>query len=263
LVDEFSTLARFPVAKPQPADLNEIVKALSPCSWTPDGSPAQVLSSDLPKVLADSEAIKRAVANLVDNAPSPAEFDVREIEISTALVGSRDAVRDSQSPTPATALPGTEEKSSCHIFRPKKRGTGLGLAIVSRIVEDHHGSIRVEENRPSAPDSSSNCRCSGAPRPRRPHLNMHKILIVDDEAGIRESLAGILADEGYSASSTTAARSASTCYTRTPSTSSSRYLAARCGWPRDPGKNSRTGQPPEVIMISATEPSKLQCAPPN
>ncbi len=30
---------------------------------------------------------------------------------------------------------------------------------------------------------------------------MHNILIVDDEAGIRESLAGILADEGYSASS--------------------------------------------------------------
>ena len=30
---------------------------------------------------------------------------------------------------------------------------------------------------------------------------MHNILVVDDEAGIRDSLAGILADEGYSASS--------------------------------------------------------------
>src|SRR5450432_3004855 len=30
---------------------------------------------------------------------------------------------------------------------------------------------------------------------------MHKILIVDDEAGIRESLSGVLTDEGYSASS--------------------------------------------------------------
>ena len=30
---------------------------------------------------------------------------------------------------------------------------------------------------------------------------MHNILIVDDEAGIRDSLAGILGDEGYSASS--------------------------------------------------------------
>jgi signal transduction histidine kinase len=33
-------------------------------------------------------------------------------------------------------------------FSTPKRGTGLGLAIVNRIVEDHHGSIRVEENKP-------------------------------------------------------------------------------------------------------------------
>ncbi len=33
-------------------------------------------------------------------------------------------------------------------FSTKKRGTGLGLAIVNRIIEDHHGSIRVEENKP-------------------------------------------------------------------------------------------------------------------
>jgi two-component system nitrogen regulation sensor histidine kinase NtrY len=33
-------------------------------------------------------------------------------------------------------------------FTTKGRGTGLGLAIVSRIVSDHHGTIRVEDNRP-------------------------------------------------------------------------------------------------------------------
>ena len=37
---------------------------------------------------------------------------------------------------------------------------------------------------------------------------MHNILIVDDEAGIRDSLAGILADEGYS---TTSAGSGEAC----------------------------------------------------
>ncbi|MBI4465199.1 MAG: PAS domain-containing sensor histidine kinase, partial [Acidobacteria bacterium] len=30
----------------------------------------------------------------------------------------------------------------------KDRGTGLGLAIVSRIVSEHEGIIRVEENQP-------------------------------------------------------------------------------------------------------------------
>jgi two-component system, NtrC family, nitrogen regulation sensor histidine kinase NtrY len=33
-------------------------------------------------------------------------------------------------------------------FTTKGRGTGLGLAIVSRIIADHNGSIRVEDNRP-------------------------------------------------------------------------------------------------------------------
>jgi signal transduction histidine kinase len=33
-------------------------------------------------------------------------------------------------------------------FSTKKRGSGLGLAIVSRIVQEHQGVIRVEDNRP-------------------------------------------------------------------------------------------------------------------
>ena len=30
----------------------------------------------------------------------------------------------------------------------RSTGTGLGLAIVSRVIEEHHGSIRLEENQP-------------------------------------------------------------------------------------------------------------------
>jgi signal transduction histidine kinase len=33
-------------------------------------------------------------------------------------------------------------------YSTKGRGTGLGLAIVHRIVQDHHGTIRVDDNRP-------------------------------------------------------------------------------------------------------------------
>ena len=33
-------------------------------------------------------------------------------------------------------------------FSTKDRGTGLGLAIASRIMAEHHGSIRVEDNYP-------------------------------------------------------------------------------------------------------------------
>jgi two-component system nitrogen regulation sensor histidine kinase NtrY len=100
-------------------------------------------------VLADDEAIKRAIANLVDNAAEASQNSVvREIEISTALVASRDAVEITVADTGHGVTRELKEKLFLPYFSTKKRGTGLGLAIVSRIVEDHHGSIRVEENHP-------------------------------------------------------------------------------------------------------------------
>jgi nitrogen fixation/metabolism regulation signal transduction histidine kinase len=151
LVDEFSTLARFPVAKPLPADINDIIEsALSMFNGRLDGIALhKSLASDLPRVLADNEAMKRAIANLVDNAAEAIENAVlREIEISTALVGSRDAVEITVSDTGHGVTRDVKEKLFLPYFSTKKRGTGLGLSIVSRIVEDHHGSIRVEENHP-------------------------------------------------------------------------------------------------------------------
>jgi signal transduction histidine kinase len=44
--------------------------------------------------------------------------------------------------------PDAKEKLFLPYFSTKGRGTGLGLAIVHRIVADHHGSIRVEDNQP-------------------------------------------------------------------------------------------------------------------
>jgi len=151
LVDEFSALARFPVAKPQPADINEIVEsALSMFNGRLDGVVLhKSLASDLPRVMADDEAMRRAIANLVDNAAEASQNSVvREIEISTALVASRDAVEITVSDTGHGVTRDLKEKLFLPYFSTKKRGTGLGLAIVSRIVEDHHGSIRVEENHP-------------------------------------------------------------------------------------------------------------------
>jgi len=151
LVDEFSTLARFPVAKPHPADINEIVEsALSMFNGRLDGIGLhKSLAADLPKVMADDEAMKRAIANLVDNAAEASQNSVvREIEISTALVASRDAVEITVSDTGHGVTRELKEKLFLPYFSTKKRGTGLGLSIVSRIVEDHHGSIRVEENHP-------------------------------------------------------------------------------------------------------------------
>jgi two-component system nitrogen regulation sensor histidine kinase NtrY len=151
LVDEFSTLARFPASNPSPASINAIVESALNMF---DGRLAGVtvrkdLAPDLPKVMADSEAIKRALANLVDNAAEAMEgARLREIRVSTNLVTSGDAVEILVADTGHGVTQELKEKLFLPYFSTKKRGTGLGLAIVSRIVEDHHGSIRVEENQP-------------------------------------------------------------------------------------------------------------------
>ena len=73
---------------------------------------------------------------------------LREITISTALVDSRDAVELVVADTGQGVSHEVKERLFLPYFSTKQRGTGLGLAIVGRIVEEHHGSIRVEENKP-------------------------------------------------------------------------------------------------------------------
>jgi signal transduction histidine kinase len=108
------------------------------------------LDSGLPLAMADPEAIKRAVANLIDNAAEATENSlVKEIHIATSLVESKDALEITVADTGHGIGREVKEKLFLPYFSTKKRGTGLGLAIVRRIVEDHHGSIRVEENLPS------------------------------------------------------------------------------------------------------------------
>ena len=151
LVDAFSTLARFPASNPHPADINEVIEsALSTFNGRLDGIGLhKSLAPDLPRVMADAEAIKRAVANLVDNAAEAMQDSlVREIQISTVLVASRDAVEITIADTGHGVTRELKERLFLPYFSTRKRGTGLGLAIVSRVIEEHHGSIRVEENQP-------------------------------------------------------------------------------------------------------------------
>ena len=152
LVDEFSDFARFPSSKPVLSNLNFIVeKALIVFDGRLEGIEVhRDLAFDLPPVQADPDQMKRAVVNLIDNAAEAVEQSVpKEIWVSTQFDPEREVIEV----VVADSGPGIPEEAKEKLFLPyfstKARGTGLGLAIVSRIVTEHHGGIRVEENRPT------------------------------------------------------------------------------------------------------------------
>jgi nitrogen fixation/metabolism regulation signal transduction histidine kinase len=109
------------------------------------------LADRLPLVWADGTQIRQVIHNLVQNAQDALEHDragspQAAIEVWTELEGDR--VRLAVSDNGA----GFPEALMDRIFEPyvttKPRGTGLGLAIVKKIVDEHHGTLAIE-NRPT------------------------------------------------------------------------------------------------------------------
>ena len=151
LVDEFSSFARFPASHPVPSSLNTIVEeALNIFNGRLEGITIhRQLSPDLPAVNADPDQMKRVVVNLVDNAAEALERSaLKEVWVRTALDAERDLVELVVADSGPGITPEAKERLFLPYFSTKRRGTGLGLAIVSRIITEHKGTIRAEENKP-------------------------------------------------------------------------------------------------------------------
>lgn len=151
LVDEFSQFARFPAARLAPADLNSIVSsALEFFQGRLDGVTVRTnLAASLPPVKADRELLRRVLVNLIDNAAEAMEgSSMRQLAISTRAESEDDAVVIEIGDSGHGISPEDKERLFLPHFSTKDRGTGLGLAIASRIVAEHNGSIRVEDNLP-------------------------------------------------------------------------------------------------------------------
>jgi two-component system nitrogen regulation sensor histidine kinase NtrY len=151
LVDEFSQFARFPAAKLAPADLNEIARgALEVFQNRLDGIRLQADLAPEPLIVqADSELLRRVLVNLIDNAAEAMEgAPLRELSVRTHLQHAADTVEVVVADTGHGISPKDKDRLFLPRFSTRSRGTGLGLAIASRIVSEHHGTIRVEDNQP-------------------------------------------------------------------------------------------------------------------
>jgi two-component system nitrogen regulation sensor histidine kinase NtrY len=151
LVDQFAALAQFPTAMPRPADLNTIVEnALAVFAGrTQNIRVVRKMDPGLPLVLADPEAMKRALGNLVDNAVEAMQHSLlRELRISTALLPSG-MVELAVADTGTGLTDEMRERLFLPYFSTKQRGTGLGLAIAAKIIQEHGGTVRAEKNDPA------------------------------------------------------------------------------------------------------------------
>ncbi|MGB7264238.1 MAG: ATP-binding protein [Terracidiphilus sp.] len=151
LVDQFSALAQFPTPQPRPCCINQIAdEALALFAGRLDGITVQrKIESDLPQVLADPDAIRRALANLIDNAAEAMQGSLlRVLSVSTALSEDGAAVEVTVSDTGPGLTDEIRERLFLPFYSTKHRGTGLGLSIAAKIVQEHGGSISAESNSP-------------------------------------------------------------------------------------------------------------------
>ncbi|NCO58984.1 MAG: PAS domain-containing sensor histidine kinase [Deltaproteobacteria bacterium CG23_combo_of_CG06-09_8_20_14_all_51_20] len=149
LVDEFSNFARMPSSNPAPGDIRLIIE--ESLSLYKEAHKNIVFSFDGAKVIPvfnfDRSQIKRAVINLLDNAIEAVEGG-GSIEVRLEYDEFREMVILTVADTGRGIAPGHKLRIFEPYFSTKRHGTGLGLAIVKAIINEHNGTIGVEDNFP-------------------------------------------------------------------------------------------------------------------
>jgi nitrogen-specific signal transduction histidine kinase len=102
--------------------------------------------ADLPPVPLDESLSEQAFANIVQNAYDAMGSDggTLRVKVARSRVRGRDGVEVRIQDTGPGVPPDLQEQIFNPFVTTKKTGVGLGLSIVSKIMDGHHGSIRVE-----------------------------------------------------------------------------------------------------------------------
>jgi len=146
MVDAFSQYARSQEATPQSLDLNQLVHDVLALY---DASRIRLdLAPRLEAVFGDPGQLRQVIHNLLQNAQD-ATADVPEPRITVRTATQQGlavmlVVEDNGVGFPEGIL--------SRAFEPyvttKQRGTGLGLAIVKKIIDEHGGTVEIENQQP-------------------------------------------------------------------------------------------------------------------
>ncbi len=152
MVDSFHDYASPPRYQPKFMDVNKLVlETLELYRNTQDNIHVRTDLPPLPLIKADTDRLRRVLNNLLNNAlEANRGEDVLELQVSTRYSHEEDGpcvtlqIRDSGG--------GFAHENLERIFEPyattRGKGHGLGLPIVKKLVEDHGGSVQLENNVP-------------------------------------------------------------------------------------------------------------------
>lgn len=148
LLNEFSEFARMPRPNLAAGQVPPVIEsALQLYAGHPGIRFSTEIPEALPDALIDQEQLKRVFINLFKNAIEVMNGN-GSISVSAMHVAAEERIRIEV----ADDGPGISPDDRSRIFDPqfsrKRSGGGLGLAIVERIVSDHSGSVRAEQNQP-------------------------------------------------------------------------------------------------------------------
>jgi two-component system nitrogen regulation sensor histidine kinase NtrY len=143
LVEDFSSFARLPEVRPEPAELADFVEEFVRTSpQLAEDADVDVRRGDAHcPVALDHALMRRVLANLVRNAADAAHPGRAKVHLAVERGPERAIL------TVADEGPGIPEELRERIFDPyfttRHEGTGLGLAIVKKIVLQHGGEIEA------------------------------------------------------------------------------------------------------------------------
>jgi signal transduction histidine kinase len=150
IVEQILDFARTTEPKLAPVNLNDLVDELGLLvrhKLSNQGIKlVRDLQTDLPLVSGDAPQLEQAFLNLMLNA-AEAMADGGTLSIRSRVVRARDKSEQVMVEFKDTGGGMTEEQQQrafkTILATTKAKGSGLGLAIVGRIIETHHGQIRI------------------------------------------------------------------------------------------------------------------------
>jgi two-component system cell cycle sensor histidine kinase/response regulator CckA len=208
----------------EPVDLSQLVQDTLPLLHASLANRARMqldLSPQPAVAMADATQLRQIVMNLVINAADATGERPGEIHVTTGIRAfDREflrAARDGDALTPGDYVfvevrdngcgmaPETIAKIFDPFFTTKFAGRGLGLAAVRGIVRGHQGALHVASTPGQGstftlllpPSARTIITTEPAPVTARQYAG--KILVIDDEATVREATAGLMLTFGFTA----------------------------------------------------------------